>query len=184
MNNQNDNEGSTIKSQPAMQWFERKFDLGLGIEQFDGLLDRLAQFPAVLRQALDVCPDAVMAIKPDGKWSVNEHVGHLFLLESLWRKRFQDIKDGLERMSPADLNNTATDEASFNDSQVRDLIERFHAEREKTGLLLQSFSPEDLSKKSIHPRLDRPMTMIDLMYFVAEHDEHHRRAIQEITGKS
>lgn len=181
MNNQNDS-NTPIKSQPASQWFDRKFDLGLGIEQFDGLLDRLAQFPAVLKQAPDVCPDAVTTIKPDGKWSVNEHVGHLFLLESLWRKRFQDIKDYLEKMSPADLNNTATDKSSFNESQVKYLLERFHAEREKTVLLLQGLNSEDLSKQSIHPRLDRLMSITDLMYFVAEHDEHHLRAIQQIIG--
>lgn len=183
MNNQNDN-NTPIKSQSATQWFDRKFELGLGVEQFDGLLDRLAKFPTVIKQTLDVCSDAVTTIKPDGKWSVNEHVGHLFLLEPLWRKRFQDIKDSLEKMPPADLNNTATDESSFNGFPVNDLVDRFHAERERTLLLLQGFSPEDLSKKSIHPRLDRPMSIIDLMYFVAEHDEHHRRAIQEITGKS
>lgn len=182
MNNPNDN-NIPIKPDPARRWFDRKFDLGLGAEQFDEQLNRLARFPAVLRQVLDNYSKAITTVKPDGKWSVNENVGHLLLLEPLWCKRFQEIKDGLGKMSPADLNNTATDESSFNESQIKDLLECFQAEREKTVLLLQSFSQKDLLKQSIHPRLDRPMTVIDMVHFVAEHDEHHLRAIQQIAGR-
>jgi len=182
MNDPNDNT-TPMKPQPATRWFDRKFDRSLGAEQFDQQLNRLAQFPAALRQVLDNCSKAITTVKPDGKWSVNENVGHLFLLEPLWCKRFQEIKDDCKHMSPADLNNTATEQASFNELLTEDLLERFRAEREKTVLLLQGMSREDLLKQSIHPRLGQPMTVTDMMYFVAEHDEHHLRAIQQIIGR-
>ena len=38
---------------------------------------------------------------------------------------------------------------------------------------LRSLTDEDLEKKSLHPRLKIQMRIVDLAYFVAEHDDHH-----------
>jgi len=169
-----------IEPKPFVKWFDRKFDTNIDIEQFEDALSRMEHFPAVLNQLLETCPKKVTTIKTDGKWSVNENVGHLILLEDLWRKRFQDIKDGKHDMSPADLNNTATDQAFFNKSVLDELTKNLIDERAKTIALLQGISKEDLLKKSIHPRLNQPMNIVDLMYFVAGHDEHHMSTIQSI----
>ncbi|WP_343522813.1 DinB family protein [Pedobacter sp.] len=165
---------------PFVKWFDRKFDANIDIVQFDGILSRMEHFPAVLNQLLETCPKKITTIKTNGKWSVNENVGHLILLEDLWRRRFQDIKDGKQDMFPADLNNTATDQAFFNKSVLGELIKRLGDERAKTIALLQGMSKEDLLKKSIHPRLNQPMNIVELMYFVAGHDEHHMTTIQSI----
>ncbi|MBO9676297.1 MAG: DinB family protein [Sphingobacteriaceae bacterium] len=168
------------ESKPFGKWFDRKFDTNIDIVQFEDVLNRMEHFPAALNQLLETCPKKITTIKTDGKWSVNENVGHLILLEDLWRRRFQDIKDGKQDMSPADLNNTATDQANFNELALDELIKSLRDERAKTIALLQGISKEDLLKKSIHPRLNQPMNIVDLMYFVAGHDEHHMTTIQSI----
>jgi hypothetical protein len=35
-----------------------------------------------------------------------------------------------------------------------------------------------------HPRLEQPMTVVDLCFFVAEHDDHHLAAITSLRGGS
>jgi hypothetical protein len=40
---------------------------------------------------------------------------------------------------------------------------------------------EDLDKSSLHPRLMKPMKIIDLAFFVAEHDDHHLAQITFLT---
>lgn len=171
-----------VKSQSFVRWFDRQFDSNTGSKYFDEFLKRLEHFPAVLNELLKSCPIEVSTRKIEDKWSVNENIGHLILLEDLWRIRFRDIKEGKPDISPADLNNTATDESSFNNMLVEKLIKSLVSERNKTIAMLQKLSEEDLLKASIHPRLQQPMNIIDLMHFVAEHDLHHLHAIQSIIG--
>lgn len=171
-----------VKSQSFVRWFDRQFDSNTGSEYFNEFLQQLDHFPAVLNKLLKSCPIEVSTRKMGDKWSVNENIGHLILLEDLWRIRFRDIKEGKPDMSPADLNNTATDESSFNNMLFEELIKNLVSERHKTIAMLQKMSEEDFLKTSMHPRLHQPMNIIDLMYFVAEHDLHHLYTIQSIIG--
>ena len=90
-------------------------------------------FRMFLNKLLKSCPTKVSTRKMGDKWSVNENIGHLILLEGLWRISFKDIKEGKPDMSPADLNNTATDESSFNNMLVEELIKYLARERHKTN---------------------------------------------------
>lgn len=162
------------------KWFDRDFNFDFGIEQYDNLLDRLENFPMILNQKLDQIPEQFPTYNTEGKWSINQNIGHLFLLEIIWRARFQEINDGKKMMSPADLNNTATTRSSFNKLSITELTKCFWYERIKTIDFLKSLNSDDILKSSIHPRLNQPMRVIDLMYFVAEHDQHHMNTILEI----
>jgi hypothetical protein len=44
---------------------------------------------------------------------------------------------------------------------------------------IYDFDRGTLSLLSVHPRLQQPMRLIDALYFVAEHDDHH---IARISG--
>lgn len=101
-------------------------------------------------------------------------------MEAIWLKRFQDIKANSAELSPADLGNTATDEAGFNELPLSDLLEKFSGARAKTITFLDSLKQEDFKNTSLHPRLQQPMCIVDLMYFVAEHDDHHLNTILTI----
>ena len=41
-------------------------------------------------------------------------------------------------------------------------------------------SPAELARTALHPRLRQPMSVVDLCFFVAEHDDHHLRTIDEL----
>jgi hypothetical protein len=62
------------------------------------------------------------------------------------------------------------------------LLDQFVAERMTTLALLDTVNVLDESRTSMHPRLQQPMRMMDLAYFVAEHDEHHIQRIKEIAS--
>jgi len=166
------------KENKTALWFERTFTFNLSKDHFDQLLNRLLAFPFLLHQVITHSPIAIPVVTNSKKWSVQENIGHLFLLEQLWLTRFQEIKDEKEHMMIADLNNTATSTSAFNTMSVEQIYTSFEQARAKTIIWLNEISEEDLQKQSIHPRLHKPMNIIDLMYFVAEHDEHHLHAIQ------
>ena len=101
-----------------------------------------------------------------------EHIGHLTDLEPLWLGRVSDIHQNMETMRPADLTNQKTHEASHNNRKLKDLISDFSLQRRMLMDSLHQIKVPDLEKQSIHPRLKTPMRIVDLMNFVAEHDDH------------
>jgi uncharacterized damage-inducible protein DinB len=163
------------------KWFERKFDLSFDVEQYSTIYQRLQQAPDTLVTIIQNKPDDILTHQPDGKWSVKEHIGHLALLEPLWRTRIRDILEKKPTLTPTDLENKATSEAGFNNYTIEELIGKFSKERKETLALLDSINVKDQHGTSLHPRMQQPMRIIDIMYFTAEHDAHHMGVIKEIS---
>jgi uncharacterized damage-inducible protein DinB len=163
-----------------MKWFDRTFDFNFGMEQFGLLVKRLRETPASFASVVETAPADVLEIKPGGKWSVKEHIAHISVLEPLWRTRFDDIRNRRPVMTPADLYNRATDEGNFNAVPIDEITARLKAERSRSLELLSTFRDGDFDGVSLHPRLQKNMRVIDLMFFVAEHDDHHLDAVRRI----
>ena len=165
-------------------WFERKFasiaDNGL----FPDILERLEGTTLRLSHKVKDLEEAILNFKPANKWSIKEEIGHLLDLEPLWYGRIHDIKMDMEELRHADLSNTKTHEAEHNKNSVGNLIGSFKQEREKLTQLLYAITDADLLKSALHPRLKTPMRVIDLCYFVAEHDDHHLARISNIIRNS
>jgi uncharacterized damage-inducible protein DinB len=45
---------------------------------------------------------------------------------------------------------------------------------------LDACSDADVARSSLHPRLKRPMRLVDLCFFVAEHDDHHLAVVTRL----
>lgn len=164
-------------------WFERKFAPITDKGRLPTIIERLdgTEFRLVGKLADD--GDINLSKKIDGKWSIKEEIGHLLTLEKLWTGRVRDIAAGKEFLRGADLTNEATDKGNFNQRDLDELLDEFGEKREVLLNLLRNFKSEDLDKSSKHPRLLTPMTVLDLAYFVAEHDDHHLLRISNIISK-
>ncbi|MBK8192956.1 MAG: DinB family protein [Lewinellaceae bacterium] len=69
--------------------------------------------------------------------------------------------------------NRKPNEADHDSRDIQSLIDEFDAEREKLMSVLRKVTDNDLHQSAVHPRLGTPMKLIDLAFFVAEHDDHH-----------
>ncbi|MDF2187896.1 DinB family protein [Paraflavitalea sp. CAU 1676] len=164
----------------ASKWFDRKFNFSFGTDEYTALYQRLQHGPDILASVLIDMSDHVLAYQPAGKWSIKEHIGHLSILEPLWRTRMHDIVEKKPILTPTDLDNKATTEAGFNNYAITDLFQQFVEERRKTLSLLGSIDIQEHQHTSLHPRLQQPMRLIDIIYFTVEHDDHHTNVIQEL----
>ena len=162
------------------RWFDRKFELGLGAEAAPELLERLRRTPERLADAVRGLPPEVLTRKHEGKWSIQENAGHLFDLESLWDLRLDDYDAGATDLHAADLENRKTHEASHNDRPISEILADFSAARARIVDRLARMTAADLARTALHPRLRQPMSVTDLCFFVAEHDDHHLRTIEEM----
>jgi len=168
---------------PVSIWFERKFEFSFPVELLPNLCARLRGTPARLEEALRDHPRHVLIVKPQDRWSAQEHAGHLLDLEPLWLARVGDFTRSTDQLTPADLANRKTHEANHNDHPVEQILAAFRIERTK---LLQAVAALDalaFTQSIPHPRLKTPMRLVDHLYFAAEHDDHHLAKIWELTGE-
>ena len=165
------------------RWFERKFppieDNGL----FPSIIERLAGTPARLEEIVSNIYSEMLQLKRENKWSIKEEVGHLGDLEPVWLARLDDLMNNVAELTKADLSNQKTHNANHNSSDIGVLTTHFRHQRKDFVDKLRKLTNEQLLNTALHPRLKTPMRIIDLAYFVAEHDDHHIAAIQEILRK-
>ena len=122
----------------------------------------------------------VMVAKPGEKWSAQEHVGHLLDLEPLWLARVDDFLTDKDTLTPADLSNRKTDEANHNGRPLTEILTAFRAERIRLVQHVETLQPASVARSMLHPRLKQPMRLVDHLFFVAEHDDHHLARIWEL----
>lgn len=164
-------------------WFKRTFPIITDKGQLPALIERLAGTPIRLEEKVLSFTDEFLVACTDDDWSIQEHAGHLLNLEGLWLTRLSDLLSSSAELSEADLMNYATYEAKYNEQAIEAILETFAEVRLQLVTLLRSISTEDLSKKSLHPRLKTPMTILDLVFFIAEHDDHHLAMIHWLSQK-
>src|SRR6185503_9305922 len=99
-------------------WFERKFELGLPIDAFPEILERLRGTPARLEERVRGLSREVLTRRAGEAWSIQENVGHLVDLEPLWSARLDEFLRGGDHLQAADLQNRKTHEAGHNDADL------------------------------------------------------------------
>lgn len=162
------------------KWFEKKFPVLEDDAALPSLIERLASTPARAEELIRNTSDELIEIKPEGKWSIKEHIGHLGDLEPLWLGRMDDFANHLPALRPADLTNEKTHAANHNATDVKILLQLFREQRRQFIGRLRNLSEAQLQLSAMHPRLKTPMRIIDHANFVAEHDDHHLASISEI----
>ena len=80
----------------------------------------------------------------------------------------------------ADMSNRRTFEANHNAAPVAEILGRFRTSRMRFVQKLEQLDEAFLVSSALHRRLRTPMRVIDMVYFVAEHDDHHLAAAHRI----
>jgi uncharacterized damage-inducible protein DinB len=156
-------------------WFERKFDFTFPVEQHPNLCVRLRGTPVRLEEIVRSADRAVLIRTPreNDKWSAQEHAGHLLDLEPLWLARVDDYLMKASQLTVADLSNRKTSEAQHNLRPIEEILAEFRSARSRLVSRVENIDPAIFDRASLHPRLKTPMRLVDHLYFVAEHDDHH-----------
>jgi uncharacterized damage-inducible protein DinB len=161
-------------------WFERRFDFSFPVELYANVCARLRGTPARLEELVRGRPSESLRKKPQQKWSAQEHAGHLADLEPLWISRIGDYAAGSSVLTVADLANRKTSEANHNARPLEQILSEFRESRAELVRRAEEADPELFACAITHPRLKQPMRLVDHLYFVAEHDDHHLAWIWEL----
>lgn len=192
---------SQVAKWRVAKWYDRKFEFSFPVELYPDLCVRLRGTPARLEEMVRGCPAErlvratarempraiVSEIVPEtvrattramppaaeGKWSAQEHAGHMLNLEPLWLARVEDYLGSRDELSVADLSNRGTFEARYNERALPEILAAFRRARLTMVDRLERVDTELFGRTLLHPRLKTPMRLVDHLFFVAEHDDHH-----------
>ncbi len=167
-------------SVPRVKWVERTFSFDLPLGLYASVVERVRGTPARLEDLFREIPAEVLTRRDGERWSMQEHAGHLLDLEELGLGRLDDFEAGLEVLRAADMSNRKTHEAGHNSRPAADVLREFRSERERFVRRLDAYDERMAGRSATHPRLQKPMRVIDLAYFIAEHDDHHLASITEL----
>jgi len=163
-----------------VEWFKRQFSFELPIEMFANVVERVRGTPARLEELTHSLSREALTHREGDKWSIQEQAGHLLDLEELWLKRLDDFEAGRDQLSPADLTNRKTHEANHNANTIENVLAAFRKQRSEFVRRLDDYDEELVQRTGSHPRLNTRIRVIDHIFFVAEHDDHHLARISEL----
>ena len=162
------------------KWTDRKFAFDYPEGWMPNILERLHGTHTRMTEVCNNLSREQLTFQPGGKWSIQEHIGHLLDLEELHEGRIDDFLAKKETLRAADMTNAKTHAANHNAVDIRDLLRDFKTTRDRLIARLEGLPDEILLSKALHPRLQTPMRPVDLAFFAAEHDDHHLASIREI----
>ena len=162
-------------------WFERKFEFNFPVGLFPVIFERLRGTVPRLDNLLINIPENKLMTKHTAEgWSVKEQVGHMYDLEELWYGRVEDFLSHDPVLRGADITNAKTKSSDHNSKKINHLLREFANARKKLLSKVENIDESTASIISIHPRLQKPIRLIDSLFFVAEHDDHHLAKIREL----
>ena len=100
-------------------------------------------------------------------------MGHLLSLEPLWATRLDQFIEGLPELLAWEETNSSTWSADYNTQTIQRILDKFREARAQLVCRLDEREDSLIEHTALHPRLKKPMRTIDLVYFVAEHDDYH-----------
>jgi hypothetical protein len=165
-----------------IKWVDRKFDFTFPVDIYPELIERLRGTPARVAERISELPVQLLTRRDGAAWSIQEHAGHLADLdESLFMARLDDYDAGASALRPADMTNRLTEGANHNARPVEAVLATLRAARGAVITRLEALEPAAFARQALHPRLQCPMRVVDMMFFHAEHDDYHLARITELS---
>jgi hypothetical protein len=162
------------------EWIERQFAFGLPLGMYPNVVARVRGTPARLED-LTLSIGREMLTRRDGdKWSIQEQAGHLLDLEGLGMSRLDDFEAERETLRAADMENRKTHDANHNADTIENILATFRKERMEFVRRLDAYDEAFVQRMALHPRLNVRIRVLDLAFFIAEHDDHHLARISEL----
>ena len=165
---------------PVGKWFDRGFRFDIPIQLFPNVVERVRGTPIRIEEKVGGVPPEMLTRRENNSWSIQENVGHLLDLEVLHTTRLQEFVEGVRVLTAADLNNQKTHTANHNSHPIESILNSFRAKRSHFISIVEKLDAGVIARTALHPRLNQMINVLDLCYFMAEHDDHHLARINEL----
>jgi uncharacterized damage-inducible protein DinB len=159
-------------------WMERDWSRWSQSVESHLLLDRLNDFPHVVADLILHLDQKELQKRDEKAWSIQEHVGHLLAMESLWIARLDDFVLNRSVLRPWNGHNNDVRAAQFNQQKIKAMCRDFVEVRSAMVTFTKDLMQTGQSFVAFHEGQNRDFSLNDQVAFIAEHDAHHLQIIQ------
>lgn len=163
-----------------LEWIKRQFSFELPLGMYPNVVERVRGTPARLEELTRGLPREMLTRRVGDKWSIQEQAGHLLDLEELGWLRLDDFEAGRDPLTAADMTNQKTFAADHNAGPLAKILSAFRQERMAFVRRLDGYDEAFVETTALQPRLQVRIRVIDLVFFIADHDDHHLARISEL----
>jgi hypothetical protein len=165
---------------PQISWSNRIFEFNFPAELYPEMLERVRGTPARVEDRANALSESILTRRDGHRWSIQENIGHLLDLEELFSERVDDYDSNHSTLLAADMTNRKTHEARHNDQPIQTILSEFRSARIGLVERLERKDSEYFARVALHPRLNKHMRVVDMLYFQSEHDDYHLARISEL----
>lgn len=163
-----------------IKWTDRRFSFDYPAALYPEMMERLRGTPARIDEYLGANASEILTARDNGRWSIQENAGHLLDLDALVMHRIDQYVAGAAALPAADMSNRETHQANYNAIPAATIGQSFRRRRMEIVKCLEGFDAQMFARTALHPRLNVPMRLVDMLFFQAEHDDYHLTRISEL----
>jgi hypothetical protein len=161
-------------------WNQRELQFGRSLDELPVLIERIHGTPARLSALLREQPLERVHLRVEGRWSVIEHTAHLIALQDRFEPRAEDFEHKRDRLCEIRLDGQDLELRKHRVRRIGDVLEEFRLKRQAFTRRVDSFAHAMLEHVAVHPCKGRPMRAVDMLHWIAEHDDHHLATIRHL----
>lgn len=164
------------------RWVDRIFNFDFSPGLYPALVERISGTPARLEEMLSGLDKQSLLRRNGSSWSIQDHAGHLIDVEEIHEKRLKQYFANMNILVPADMSNKKTYLEEYNSKEIKDILAKFREVRSQFIEKLADADDYTITRAARHPRLNKDMRLVDMIYFMAEHDDHHLAIIRSLVN--
>jgi len=161
-------------------WSQRVFDYGRSLDELPVLLERVQGTTARLSNLLARQPMAKLLHREEGKWSAMEHLGHLLALQERFEPRVDDFQQRLPKLCVINLQDQDPFIQGQRSRSLGDVLEEFRLKRLRFAYRVETLHHRSLVHAAYHQCQARAMRPMDMLLWIAEHDDHHLAIVRDL----
>lgn len=161
-------------------WSDRRLAYGKEEAELPVLLERVKGTHARLASLVAHAPRERLTLRAHGSWCVVDHIGHLILVQDRFEERADDFAALRDRLCTVDLAHQEVELVKHRSQDMGDLLEEFRLKRAFFARRVEGFDRSTLRHRAYHPCQRIGMTPVDMVHFLAEHDDHHLASIRRL----
>ncbi len=161
-------------------WSQRTIEYGRSLDELPVLLERVQGTVSRVTSILAAPPVEKLHLQVQGKWSAMEHVGHLITLQDRFEGRVEDFENRRTSLCDISLHDQGSVLQGHRLRALGDVLEEFRLKRMAFARRVSMFQRGALEHVAFHPCQNKRMRPVDMLLWVAEHDDHHLASMRSI----
>jgi len=142
-------------------------------------LEQLLTFPITLKEVIGNMDTRLLLERPQQKWSIQTHAGHLLTMESLWIGRLDDYFLERPKLRPWNGTNADTEAAQFDLQNITQILDDFKSIRSAHIKMIKQNLELLSSRSCLHEGHGKQITFLEHLQWIVKHDQEHLLIINQ-----